>query len=50
MTRSVNWTTFWNKEPLFLAHFRDNIFVIGFPVQQYAFMEESEIVVPYCKM
>ena len=40
--------TFCKKEPLFLAHFRNNIWIIGFPMQRCAFIEEPEIVVPYC--
>ncbi len=47
---TMKWTTFCKKEPLFLAHFRNNVYAIGFPVQNGGFMEESEIVVLYCKM
>ena len=45
-----NWLTFSNKERLFLANFRNNIYAIGYPMQIRAYMEEPEIVVPYCKM
>lgn len=47
---AVIWTTFFNKEPLSLTHFRNSICGIGFPMQERAFMEDPEIVAPHCKM
>ena len=35
-----NLTTFCNKDSLFLAYFRNDIYAIGFPMQKGAYMEE----------
>ena len=42
MFGQIIWITFCNKEPLFLAHFRNNIHSIGLPMQVCAFMGEPD--------
>lgn len=41
------WTTFCNKELIFLAHLRDEKCAINFPMQIGAIMNEAEIIDPY---
>lgn len=42
---SSHWITFYNEEPLFSAHFRNNKHTSTFLMQICAFIDEAQIVV-----
>ena len=44
------WIKFCNEELLFLAHYKNKVYVIRSPIKKSALEDESEILVPNRKM